>query len=291
MDGILIVDKPEGITSAGVVRQVKRLCKAKTGHLGTLDPFASGVLPLCLGQGTKIAPFLNQADKEYVGVIRLGARTDSGDRTGEVVEEKAVPDDLGGAALADVGRRFLGPQAQVPPMYSAVKRDGQPLYKLARQGVTVEREPRTIHVHELELADQGAGRVSFRALCSKGTYVRVLAEEIGASLGTVAHVEALRRTLFGSFRIDQALPLDDVETGAAEALVGLDEALAEIDSVTLNAAEMARARQGFEPLLARLPLPEEGEAAKLLGPDGTLAAVVTREPGRGWRYARVFAGV
>ena len=200
MNGLLLIDKPAGLTSAEVVRRVKRRVRVKVGHLGTLDPFATGLLPLCLGEATKIAQFLNTADKRYEGVIQLGWATDTGDCTGRQTASAAVSD-RAAADLDAVARRFTGEILQKPPMYSAIKRDGVPLYRFARQGLEVERTPRPVRIAHLGLESVGSGRLRFVLACSKGTYVRVLAEEIGAALGTAAHLDALRRTSFGSFDI------------------------------------------------------------------------------------------
>ncbi len=290
MDGILLVDKPEGLTSAEVVRRVKRWTKSKTGHLGTLDPFASGVLPLCLGEGTKIAAFLNQADKEYTGVVRLGARTDTGDLTGTVVADAAVPEDLSAARLAAVAASFLGAQMQTPPMYSAIKRDGQPLYRLARQGVEVEREPRAVRFDVCAVEAAGAAELRFRVACSKGTYVRVWAEDFASRLGTLGHLSVLRRTRFGPFGIERAHRLEEVEQAAESCLLPLRVALADVAEIDLSAAQAQRAVQGFEPLLARLAWPPQaGDVAKLIDPLGRLAAIIVREAGGAARYGRVFA--
>ena len=287
MDGILLVDKPEGITSAEVVRRVKRCLRTKTGHLGTLDPFASGLLPLCLGEGTKIAPFLNQADKSYNGRIRLGQRSDSGDRTGEIVETAPVPQrdqvDLDATAAA-----LLGEQLQTPPMHSAIKRDGRPLYELARQGIEVDREARTIRIDRLELTWADDDHLEFAVDCSKGTYVRVLAEDIGRALGTVAHVSTLRRTRFGRFAIAAAATLEAVEAEPGLGVLSPSEALDDMAALALEGENLRRARQGFEPLLQRLRMPAGADDVKLLSAMGDLVAVVTRSADGTWKYARVF---
>lgn len=290
MHGILLIDKPEGITSADVVRRVKRRTRVKTGHLGTLDPFASGLLPICLGEGTKLAPFLNQDDKAYTGRIRLGSRTDTGDRTGTAVERSSVAGPFADARLAAVAAEFLGERLQVPPMYSAIKRDGRPLYELARQGITVERAPRRIVVHHLDLTpgpDDTA--LDFSVSCSKGTYVRVLAEEIAGALGTVGHLEVLRRTRFGDLSIEAAQELSKWEAGDAARLIPLRAALGSIPVLPLDHAGVERARQGSAALLAGLSI-AAGETVQLLDPDGRLVAVIVRQGG-GWSYARVFAPV
>lgn len=291
MDGILLIDKPEGMTSAAVVRDVKRVLRCKVGHLGTLDPFASGLLPLVLGEGTKIAQFLNTADKAYEGVIRLGARTDTGDRTGTVVEEKPLPVELTAESCDDVAATFLGDRLQVPPMYSAVKKDGVPLYKLARKGLEIAREPRPVTIHSISLAPLDPERVGIRIHCSKGTYVRVLAEEIGVALGTVAHLETLRRTRFGHFRLEAAIPLPVSLAAAGDALISPREALEGLDELRVDSSTAAQVRRGLVAALSRLGKPSAREATmKLVGPDGSLLAVVAADPLGRWQFARVMGG-
>jgi len=288
VDGLLIIDKPEGMTSAEVVRVVKRRVRSKTGHLGTLDPFASGVLPLCLGEGTKIAQFLNAADKEYTGTIRVGSRTDTGDPTGTVIATAPVPA-LDAAGLARCAEQFRGELMQTPPMYSAIKQQGTPLYKLARRGVEVVREARRVRIDGLELSSNDSGTISFSVACSKGTYIRVLAEEIAVSLGTVGHLAALRRTRFGHFRVTDAHALAALDGEPLLPLIGLRDALQGLREISLSAAAAQRARQGYQPMLGAIAPGTENEAVKLVGPVGELAAVIVMEAS-GWRFARVFAG-
>jgi len=286
MDGILVIDKTEGRTSADVVRTVKHRLHCKTGHLGTLDPFASGVLPLCLGDGTKIAQFLNTADKEYTGVIRLGSETDTGDPTGQVKATAPVPS-LQDGQLAETAQRFQGELLQTPPMYSALKHHGTRLYKLARQGIAVERTNRRICITALRLTDRGDGTLAFSVCCSKGTYVRVLAKDIALALGTVGHLAALRRTRFGPFRIELAYSLTGLEGGMLS-VIGLRDSLGHLREIHLDAVAAQRARQGYAPILASLRRPASAETAKLIGPDGELAAVVAADCRGEWRFARVF---
>jgi tRNA pseudouridine55 synthase len=258
----------------------------KTGHLGTLDPFASGVLPLCLGDGTKIAQFLNTADKEYVGVIRLGSETDTGDPTGQVTATAPVPS-LHADRLTEAAQQFHGELLQTPPMYSALKHHGTPLYKLARQGIAVERTGRRVCITALGLTDRGDGTLAFSVCCSKGTYVRVLAQDIATALGTVGHLAALRRTRFGHFRIELAYSLDSLEHRTPP-LIGLRDSLGDLREIQLDAAGAHRARQGYAPILASLRRAACAETAKLIGPDGELAAVVVADCRGEWRFARVF---
>jgi tRNA pseudouridine55 synthase len=294
MTGILLVDKPEGISSAGAIRALKgRLGRAKVGHLGTLDPFASGLLPLCVGEATKVARYLLAERKAYTGTIRLGVATDTLDRTGVRVETAPLPA-LDQAGVDEVVTRFVGRQQQVPPMYSALKRGGVPLYKLARQGVDVTREAREIEVFSLKLVLQSRDRIDFAAACSKGTYLRVLASDIGVALGTVAHLEDLRRTAVGAFRVEEAEPLERLANGQAAAplpLRGLREALGGYACFTLAAGGLARLRRGQQEPLAGLPVPSHtGQTALLLDPRGDVAAVIEGAvQGPAWRLVRILA--
>jgi len=288
MDGLLLVDKPAGRTSADVVRVVKRILGVKTGHLGTLDPFATGLLPICVGDGTKIAQFLSGADKEYTGLIRLGAETDTGDCTGTVIVTAAVPA-LDTVRLAAVARTLLGESLQVPPMHSAIKRQGVPLYKLARQGIEVERAARRIAIQRLELAVHEPDAIAFTVRCSKGTYVRVLAQDIARALGTVGHLEVLRRVRFGHLDVRDAVPLDGISAASA-AVIGVREALQPLREVRVDAGTARRARHGYVPVLRDIPPGTRDEVVKLIGPDGELASLIVMDEHRGWRFARVFPG-
>ena len=210
LDGILVLDKPAGITSNAALQRAKRLLgAAKAGHAGTLDPLASGVLPVLLGEATKFSSFLLDADKEYLADVLLGVRTTTGDAEGEILSRNAV--EIDDATLACVLLHFRGEMAQIPPMHSALKYGGRPLYEMARQGVTVPRAPRRIVIRELELLERSGERIRIRVACSKGTYVRVLAEDLGAALGPGAHLCALRRMVAGRFRIGQAVTLEELE--------------------------------------------------------------------------------
>lgn len=288
IDGILLIDKPEGMTSADVVRLVKCALRCKVGHLGTLDPFASGLLPLCLGEGTKISQFLNASDKAYEGVIRLGERTDTGDREGTVVETRPLPPDLTPERCAAVAASFVGEGQQVPPMYSAVKQGGVPLYKLARRGMQVEREARPVIIHSLTLEPVDERRLRLLIHCSKGTYVRVVAEQIGLRLGSVAHLASLRRTRFGRFRLETAVAPTVATEALVEALISPRQALEDLDEVEVDAPTASQVKRGQVAALARLGKPRaEGGALKLVGPDGSLLAVVTPDGAGHWHFARV----
>lgn len=243
--GILVVDKPAGMTSHDVVAAVRRAGRLqKVGHTGTLDPFATGVLPLCIGHATRLAAHLTVGDKEYRGVVRLGARTDTQDLTGTVIATGPVPEGLDVAALTAVAARFLGEIEQMPPMYSAVKVDGKRLYTLAREGVEVERAARRVHVHRLDVLSVDGADVTVDTHVSKGTYIRTLADDIGEVLGCGGHLAALRRTRAGAFGLDRAVALDRVveqarEGRLGELLVPMVDALPELPRVELS-AELTR---------------------------------------------------
>ena len=293
MTGILLVDKPEAMTSAGVIRVLRpALGRAKVGHLGTLDPFASGLLPLCLGEATKVARYLLLERKEYTGTIRLGEATDTLDHTGAAVETSAVPP-LEQATVDAVAARFTGRQRQVPPMYSALKQGGVPLYKLARRGIEVARAPRDIDVAGLELRLRPPDRIEFSLACSKGTYVRVLAADIGRALGTVAHLERLRRIAVGLFRVADAQTPDALAAlpPGHLPLVPVRAALVGYRAFVLPATELVRLRRGQQEPLAALPAPEQaGETALLLDAAGDVAGVIESEATRpGWHLVRVLA--
>lgn len=231
MQGILIVDKPAGFTSFDVVAKLRGICQTRRiGHGGTLDPMATGVLPVFVGNAARAVDMQEKTDKEYVARMKFGARTDTGDATGMIVETRAVPASLGEAALEAALPRFLGNQMQTPPMYSAVKVNGVPLYKAARAGRTVERKARPVCIRELELLGRtGEAEYELRILCSKGTYVRVLLEDIAASLGTAAHMTALRRTAAGPYRIADAHTLEEIQAAREEGR--LEELLLPVESV------------------------------------------------------------
>jgi len=211
VDGILILDKPAGVTSNGALQMAKRLFDAnKAGHTGSLDPLATGLLPLCFGEATKFSQFLLDANKQYRARIKLGVTTDSADADGKVLHEAPVPV-LNAALLEAAVAQFRGEIEQTPPMYSALKVNGQPLYKLARQGIEIERQARPVTIFKLEVEDFSADEVVLNITCSKGTYVRTLAEDLGKVLGCGAHVVGLRRLASGPFSLAQALTLEELE--------------------------------------------------------------------------------
>jgi tRNA pseudouridine55 synthase len=232
VNGVLLLDKPTGMTSNQALQHVRRLFNArKAGHTGSLDPLASGLLPLCFGEATKVSSFLLDSDKLYAVTARLGVRTRTGDAEGEVVETRAVPK-LTVTVIERALSGFKGEIQQIPPMYSALKHQGQRLYDLAREGVEVERAPRTVNIRELTLLRHDADSMGLMVRCSKGTYVRTLVEDIAAVLGTCAHVIALRRTAVGPYGGADGLPmfpLDELRELANEP-GRLDERLLPIDS-------------------------------------------------------------
>jgi len=211
MEGVLLVDKPGGLTSHDVVYRLRRkLAMQRIGHAGTLDPMATGLLVMLVGKATKISQYLISLDKVYEGEITLGVTTNSQDAEGEVMETRPVPA-LTEAEVRAAMSGFLGDQYQMPPMFSAVKIDGVPLYKRARQGEEVEREPRFIRVAAFELLGFTSPKLTFRLACTKGTYVRTIAHDLGQKLGCGAHLSALRRTASGKFDISQCLTLDKIQ--------------------------------------------------------------------------------
>jgi len=250
MDGVIVVDKPSGPTSAEIVRRIKSRLgrRARVGHLGTLDPFATGVLPVLVGEGTKLAPFLQEGHKEYQCIIAIGVESDTIDRTGAVVRTAAVPA-LGEARLAEVAAQFTGELEQTPPIFSAIKRDGVRLYRLARRGGEVAPPPpRKVKIMRLTLRPIDGAALGFSVMCSPGMYVRSLARDIGVALGSVAHLAELCRVRSGTFTIDQTRPFDQVmaalEAGSDPGLIGLRQAIKDAPEVEVDAAIEQRLRHG-----------------------------------------------
>ena len=247
IDGALLLDKPVGPSSNGVLQEAKRLLGArKAGHGGTLDPLASGLLLLLFGEATKFAGLLLDQDKEYLASVKLGETTATGDAEGEILERREVPVDR--PDLDAVLERFRGEIEQLPPMHSALKRDGVPLYKLARQGKAVERASRRTRILELEVASFEPPRLSLRVRCSKGTYIRTLAEDIGAALGTGAHLSGLRRTASGRFRIEDAVSLEALRelpsAARSDRVLPLTALVQGLPRAALDAGAEARLRNG-----------------------------------------------
>lgn len=260
VDGVLPLDKPEGLSSNQALQRAKKLLNArKAGHTGSLDPLATGVLPLCFGEATKISGYLIESEKTYEFTCTLGRSTTTGDAEGETLAEAPVPEpDATKIEAALAG--FRGEIEQVPPMYSAVKHQGERLYHLARQGIEVEREARRVHIGELELLDHAARSLRLRVVCSKGTYIRVLAADIARALGTEGHVTALRRTRAGPFRAEELVTLDQIEAAvsnegtADDLLQPVDAGLRDWPQVLLGADASWYFRQGQAVLAPEGPL-------------------------------------
>ncbi len=235
VDGVLLLDKPVGLSSNDALMKAKRVFNAKkAGHTGTLDPFATGLLPLCFGEATKFSQDLLEADKTYEATVHLGIMTTTGDTEGEVIEQREV--DVTREQIEAALARFRGPIFQVPPMYSALKRDGKALYEYAREGITLEREARPVTIHGLSLIDYTAPHLKILVTCSKGTYVRVLGEDIGAALGCGAHLNALRRVQVGSLSTERMITLEDLQAhpDPMSLLAPVDALLSSFPSVELT---------------------------------------------------------
>ncbi|GAA0795553.1 tRNA pseudouridine(55) synthase TruB [Marinobacterium sediminicola] len=214
ISGLFLLDKPQGLSSNSALQRVKRLYgAAKAGHTGALDPLATGLLPICLGEATKFSQYLLDSDKRYLTTAKLGQRTDTCDAEGQVIEEKPVPQDLSSEQIeALLEEHFKGEIEQVPPVYSALKLNGQPLYKLARQGVEVEVKPRQVRIHEIRLLAVRDDEVDLEVFCSKGTYIRSIVEDLGLLLGCGAHVTVLRRLQTGPFDASQMMTLEQLQS-------------------------------------------------------------------------------
>jgi tRNA pseudouridine55 synthase len=264
VDGVLLLDKPVGLSSNDALIRAKRVLNAKkAGHTGTLDPFATGLLPLCFGEATKFSQDLLEADKTYEATVHLGIMTNTGDTEGEAIE--TLPVDVTLAQIEAALARFRGPIQQVPPMYSALKRDGKAYYEYAREGITLEREARPVTIHALEFMSYEAPFLKISVTCSKGTYVRVLGEDIGAALGCGAHLNALRRTQVGALTIDGMITMEALQAHAAplSLLAPVDALLSSFPMVDLTPELAVRFLQG-----QRLALGKEA------------TVVVPAEPGR-----------
>ena len=253
VSGVLLIDKPQGMTSQQVVSKVKYLLKSdvhdskKAGHTGTLDPMATGLLPICLGEATKFSHYQLDAVKSYQAIIKLGEQTDTGDAEGEIITTIPVPH-VTQAMLQSVTEQFLGEIMQVPPMYSALKKDGKKLYGLAREGIEVERAARPLTIYQLSLTPLSDQQLQLTVTCSKGTYVRVLAEDIAKALGTLGHLTALRRIQTGDFEIANAITLADfaaLDVAARfDKLLAVDACVHSLPSLVLDDNQSKRIRQG-----------------------------------------------
>lgn len=243
MNGVLVLDKPAGITSQAAVTEVNGILHTKrAGHTGTLDPFATGVLPICVNKATKIIPFLDNNYKKYEAVIKLGVKTDTLDLTGKVIERREVGI-VGESTLLDVFSKYKGKIKQIPPMYSALKKDGVRLYEYARKGIEVDRPARSVFIKELDLLELNPPFVRVMVKCSRGTYIRVLASDIADELGYGGHLTALRRIESDGFKIDDAVTIEDIKKGTVE-LTSLGDALSHIGRVNVSTEVAKKIREG-----------------------------------------------
>jgi len=254
IDGVVLLDKPAGMSSQGAVTAVKRAFNAeKAGHTGTLDPMATGLLPICLGEATKYSQDLLEADKTYIAQVKFGQRTDTGDAEGLIIEELPLPvfaDEVAlKLALESLLPAFTGPISQVPPMYSALKRDGKPLYEYARAGVELERAPRNITIHAIRWTNINWPEATLEVSCSKGTYIRVLAEDIGKTLGCGAHLVGLRRTEVGHLTLEQSFTIESIQKGLQDSssyILPVDALLQTLPHLTVDEQQAKRLEMANE---------------------------------------------
>ena len=252
IDGVVLLDKPAGMSSQGAVTAVKRAFNAeKAGHTGTLDPMATGLLPICLGEATKYSQDLLEADKTYVAQVKFGSRTDTGDAEGLVIEELPLPTFNNPAdiqkALDALLPKFTGEISQVPPMYSALKRDGKPLYEYARAGVELERTPRDIIIHKIRWTDIQWPQATLEVTCSKGTYIRVLAEDLGNTLGCGAHLVGLRRTEVGHLSLEHSFTIESIQQAVHDSsnyILPVDALLQTLPHLTVDEEQAKRLEMG-----------------------------------------------
>ncbi len=295
IDGILNIDKPSGITSMEVVRRIKRASGQKrVGHGGTLDPFASGVVPVCLGRATRMMEYLVDGTKEYHATVRLGVETDTYDVDGEVIQERdasAVQLD----AIHDALKPFEGIIEQVPPMYSALKKDGKRLYDMARAGIEIEREPRSVHVFGIEISRWTPPDLTIEVTCGRGFYMRSLAHDLGAALGCGGHLQELTRTRNSALRIDQSLSLEEAEECFAEGtwrdfVHAQDIAVQSMPAIVVDRRVAERVRNGRPlPGALRVPFEKPGEECRVYGVDGEFLALMTFDRSAGqWQPKKVF---
>jgi tRNA pseudouridine55 synthase len=289
LDGILNINKPEGMTSHDVVARVRRISgQRKAGHAGTLDPLARGVLLLCLGEATRVAEYLMSGDKVYLARIRLGITTDTYDAEGRISSQAEVT--VTRAQVEEELRTFVGHLEQTPPMYSALKHEGTTLYRLARQGQTVARAPRQVEIHTLELLEWAPPDLQVRVHCSKGTYIRSLAHDLGQRLGCGAHLAGLVREASGAFRIEEAITLTELEEAfaagrGAELLQPLDVALQAFPAVTVDRATARGIAHGQR---VELPADLQAPLSRAYSADGRLLALLRHDQQRLWRPHKVF---
>ena len=287
IDGLLIVDKPEGITSLDVVREVKhRLGVKKAGHIGTLDPFATGVLPIAINEGTKLVPFLGEGPKEYEATLKLGEETTTDDWTGKVVMSKPW-EGVRPEKMEALIQPFLGKIRQTPSMFSAIKMQGKPLYRLARKGIEVERKEREIEIYKIQIEEIALPLVCLKVSCSKGTYIRTLGKDIGRKIGCGAHLLRLRRTRSGPFTLEQAISWGGLR-GLSQSdplhpwLISLEAALSNLPEVIGDERLVSKVRFGKEMMVQdlspkTLPAFEKGQWLKMSSPEEGLVAILKSE--------------
>jgi len=262
MDGVIIINKPKGYTSNDVVQKVRKLLHTKkVGHAGTLDPLATGVLPILVGQGTKLSKYLIEHDKTYVAEITLGEKKSTGDLEGETIETKDVSN-ITETAIKETLSSFLGKQNQIPPMYSAIKKDGKKLYEYAREGIEVERQPREIEIKDINLLEYKGNTIVYEVSCSKGTYIRVLCEDIAEKLGTVGYMSNLNRTRVNQFKLEAAQDLENINK-----CISIEEVFEDKEIIKLNNRKLTLFLNG---VLLTCEMPDEiyrikNEAEEFIG--------------------------
>jgi tRNA pseudouridine55 synthase len=292
--GILLIDKPAGMTSAGVVDLVKRLFKVrKIGHAGTLDPFATGLLICCINHATRIARFFLHKEKTYQAVLRLGIETDTGDPTGTVISEKKNPL-FSRDTLIEVFSKFEGLIEQIPPPYSALKYHGTPLYRLARKGTPVQKEPRKVLIQKLEVTRIDASEIEFSVRCSAGTYIRSLGMDIGKALGCGGHIKELRRTECNGFRVEDACSISELEIYTekgswAEKVISMRDALRDIPECRADSYLMKKITYGNLITSNEIPPPQNDSLIKIIDGDNRLLAILDFcQKTRHYSYCGVF---
>ena len=293
MDGVINVNKPAGMTSHDVVSRLRRILNMKKiGHTGTLDPDATGVLPICIGKGTKLSDMLMSSEKQYRAELTLGISTDTQDSSGEVIQRREVKADE--AEIRRAVESFVGELEQIPPMYSAIKMDGKKLYELAREGKSVEREPRKITIFKIDIQniDFEEKRIDMIVDCSKGTYIRTLCNDIGEALGCGGHMSALMRTRSGRFDIKDTFTLEEIEKGTADGdfsfVMSLEDVLAEYKKVILAERNAWRVRNGIKVSVAGCV---EGEIYRIFDEQGAFLALAKQENGEFSMLRTFFGGV
>ena len=286
MEGILNIDKPQWLSSHDVVARVRRICATRrVGHAGTLDPLATGVLLVCVGRATRLSEYLMGQQKVYTATVRLGQTTNTYDAEGEVMEERPFSH-ITAAAIEQALSLYRGPIEQVPPIYSALKVNGQPMYKLARAGKDVERKPRPVTIYELDLVDWTPPNLQLRVVCSTGTYIRSLAYDIGETLGCGGHITVLRRTAVGEFNISDAITLDELAAQVSQdVFFATDQAVINLPRIDANDAETEALLMGqFIPCLTTEP---EEALARVYDPTGEFFGILMRQ-GEVWRPKKMF---